>query len=77
MKMDLPMSRWAVTRPATETLVPSGRALVSGVAWRVQVESGLGIEALAQSPEELVPQLRFVVLRAALAPGEPLAEQAG
>jgi hypothetical protein len=58
-------------------LVVTPQPFVSGVAWRVQVESGLGIEALAQSPQEIVPQLRFMLLRTALAPGEPLAAQAG
>ncbi|MEO8428218.1 MAG: hypothetical protein ABI651_13995 [Verrucomicrobiota bacterium] len=61
----------------TAVLVVTPHALVSGVAWRVQVESGLGIEALMQSPEELVPQLRFMVLRSALAPGEAMARKAG
>jgi hypothetical protein len=61
----------------TAVLVVTPQAFVSGVTWRVQVESGLGIEALEQSPEELLPQLRFVLLRTALAPGEPLAVQAG
>jgi len=61
----------------TAVLVITPQAFVSGVAWRVQVESSLGIEALAQSPEEIVRQLRFMLLRTALAPGEPLAAQAG
>jgi len=61
----------------TAVLVVTPQPFVSGVAWRVQVESGLAIEALARSPEEIVPQLRFMLLRTALAPGEPLAAQAG
>ena len=61
----------------TAVLVVTPQAFVSGVAWRVEVESGLGLEALAQSPEELEPQLRFMLLRTALAPGEPLAAEAG
>jgi len=61
----------------TAVLIVTPQAFVSGVAWRVQVETAFGIESLAQSPEELVPQLRFTMLRTALAPGEPLAAQAG
>ena len=61
----------------TAVLVVTPQVLVSGVAWRVQGESGLGVKALALSPEELIPQLRFIVLRTALAPGEPWAAQAG
>jgi hypothetical protein len=50
---------------------------VGGATCRVQVESELGLEALAKSPETLLNQLRFTLLRSAFAGSEDAAAEAG
>jgi hypothetical protein len=59
---------------AATVLVVTPHPLVGHAAWRVRVESGLGVEALKQPPRE-VP-LQFTLLRAAMA-GEQSKVQAG
>jgi hypothetical protein len=50
---------------ATAVLVVTPHPLVGHATWRVRVESGLGVEALAQPPRDR--QLHFHLLRAAMA----------
>jgi len=47
-------------------LVVTPSQLVSGATCRVQIRSGLGIEALSRSPAGLLSQLRFDLLRPAV-----------
>lgn len=61
----------------TTVLVVSPFPLVSGGACRVQVESGLGIDALSRPPSDLVSQLRFILLRSVATAGVERTAQAG
>jgi RecA/RadA recombinase len=51
----------------TTVLAITPHPLVSGVAARVRVEAGLGLDALAQSPSALVHALDFTLLRSTAA----------
>ena len=61
----------------TAMVVITPAALISGASWRVQCESNLDIEALSSVHNELLPQLRFTLLRAAGSSYESQAAQAG
>jgi len=61
----------------TTVLIVTPFQLVSGAGCRVRVESGLGIDALSRMPGELLPQLRFTLLRSLRAAGDEPAAVAG
>lgn len=61
----------------TTVLVVTPFQLVSGAACRVQVGSGLGIEALSRAPGDLLSKLKFTLIRSATIVGESRPAQTG
>ena len=58
-------------------LVVTPFQFVSGAACRVRLEGRLGLEALSKSPDALLADLRFTLLRSIPVVGEETAAQAG
>jgi hypothetical protein len=61
----------------TTVLIVTPFQLVSGASCRVRIESRLGIDALSRRPDELLPQLRFTLLRSLRAAGDEPAAATG
>lgn len=78
----IPASTWyrharLLEQNQTTVLIVTPFQLVSGAGCRVRIESRLGIDALSRAPEELLPQLRFTLLRSLRAASDEPAAATG